>query len=310
MIRAAALACLLPGLAAAQEYDTMDRAQCEALLKRADMVQMGAVIEAAVLAPEDGWCRYAGLRLKGPNGYMDYGLDRARLRIGGAERLEHGLPPLAVELEIEGAHFAYTGGLDAGMRWLMTEQMKADGGIGLVLRAHWDREAKALVLEEASADFPWDNGVRLSARVEGIDLTDRVSTERSAPFAGVTALELELVTHGLFESVFMLPIGPLLLEGAEEPEARVAELKQAARAVVAGLPEVLLDEASREAALALLEDLPHPVGRLLVQVAAEPGLGMAQAGPLALGAAATPEGLAAVLAGVSVAVDYAGDRAP
>ncbi|MCO6382760.1 hypothetical protein [Oceanicola sp. 502str15] len=314
MIRALALACLLlPGAAAgAQSYDTMDRAQCESLLTRVDMLGLGAPIEAGTARVEEGACLFEQVVISGPDAYVDYGLDRARVRIGGAARLEHGLPPEALEIEVAGAHLVYRTGVDPAVDWLMGEQMRADGGIALVLRAHWERDSKRLVIEDASADFPWDNSLRMSAVVEGLDLTDAMAMQLSAMQTGLARAEVEMVSHGLFEQIFMLPLGTALLSGGGDvpTEQRVEAMRAQALEALATVPEMVMNAEARQAAAALLADLPHPVGRVRVELRAEPVLGALRMAPAVMTGRVpeTVEDIWPMLEGVTLGVVYAPDE--
>lgn len=271
---------------AAQSYDIMDRAQCEALIGRADMLGLGAPVTVQVLAPEAGFCRYEDLLLRGPSAAMDYALDRASVRVGGAGRLEHGLPPEALELRIEGAHFRYNLPEAPLTAWLMTEQGRAGGGVNLAVRTHWDRPGRRVVIEEVRADFPWRNSLRVTGEIANVDLTDRLATQRSLPGAGLARLELEVQSEGLFEALALLPLGQLLLAPQGDPALEVEVLKQRAESFVAGLSAPLVDAPSRAALAALIADLPHPAGRARLTLEAAPPVGLGQLLPFLGGAGA------------------------
>ncbi|MBY6046632.1 hypothetical protein KUV38_03170 [Vannielia litorea] len=317
MIRALAVALALMGApAGAQTYDILNADACEGLLQRVDVLGMGGVVEVGGVRPYQNGCAYTDLRISTGVGALGYRVPRAELHIGGLERLDHGLPPLAVKLEVRGAHPVFTVPGDILTSWLLTEQVKVGDGMDLSAQLWWDRESRRVVIEEARWDFPGENGLRMTGLIEGVDLTDAVAMQQSALTTRLTALELEMESNGIFEHLFLVPLGQLLLEPVPEtvedgeqevpqPQEQVVALKKAAVAALHGLPEARFEPGARDAVETFIAELPHPEGRMVLRLDAPEGLGMAQLGPLALGAPVTPEALAAVLEGVTIGASYA-----
>ncbi|QDC10438.1 hypothetical protein FHY55_14825 [Oceanicola sp. D3] len=312
MIRALALACLLPGAAAAQTYDSLTDEACAGLLQRADVLGLGGVVEVGGSGAQENGCAYSDVRISTGAGMLGYLVPQARVQIGGLGRLDYGLPPLAVKLEVRGAHPVFTVSGDALTSWLLTEQANVGDGMDLSANLWWDRDTREVVIEEVRWDFPGANGLRMEGLIAGVDLTDQLAMQQSALTTRLMALELEMESNGLFEQLFLVPLGQALLQpvpeadGAEvpSPAAQVAALQAAAVEALESLPDARFEPGAREALAAFITDLPHPEGRFVLRLDAPEGLGMAQLGPLALGAAVTPEAVGAMLDGVTIGAEY------
>jgi hypothetical protein len=163
---------------------------------------------------------------------------------------------------------------DPAMNYLMDVQ-GAQAGIDLDLVLTYDAGARRLVMERLALDFPGDNAINLSAELVRLDLTSAAGLQLSVGQAGITRLNLDISSHGLFENYVVLPLGlPLLnMAGPGEPEAVVAGLIADARGTIAALPDTLMDANSRAALDLLLADMPHPWGKLTLDIAVPAGFG-------------------------------------
>lgn len=190
------------------------------------------------------------------------------------------LPPTALALDIAGLRFLPDLG-DPVMTYLMEIQRRGEA-VDVSLRAGWDEAERVLTVERAEARFPSGDYIRFSAEVEGVDLTDRTSIQMSAGSFGITRTLWEIRSFGLFENLVLLPIGINLLSGANDPAARIEELKAEARREIEGMPDEIVSAESRAALVAVVDDMPNPSGTLRVEMTAEPGLGPARVLPLAM----------------------------
>lgn len=191
-----------------------------------------------------------------------------------------GLPPTAVALDIAGFRVVPEIG-DPVMTYLMEMQGRGEA-VDISLRAGWDAAERVLRIERAEIDFPGGDYIRFSADAEGVDLTDMAAIQMSAGSFGITRTLWEIRSFGLFENLLLLPVGMNLLVGADDPAAKVAEMKETARREIAAIPDAIVPARSRAALIALVDDMPNPAGTLRIEMNAEPGLGVARAMPLAM----------------------------
>jgi hypothetical protein len=160
-------------------------------------------------------------------------------------------------------------------------------------------------------DFPGDNAVSLTARIDGVDASSLGALETSAGSMAVTALDARVTTHGLFEGYLLMPLGNLLLAGAQDPGAELGRLVALGQGLADSLPDPPLDAPSRAALKALLGDLPHPSGTVALSLTADPGIGPARFAPvIGTGLPDFPSGLAPLLDGVRVTATYTRSDAP
>lgn len=301
---AAVLAGCLP-LAAAAETPTA--AECGAVWEalRPALPAAASLRGDAGPTAEDGGCTVRGVVLDGYAPYAPvYSIDRlAWSGEGIVAAAAGGPPPRALRLTVGGLRFGVATG-DPLMDWLMREQ-RARYSIGAGLSAVWDEPGRALLLEEFSADFPGDNAIAMTARIDRVDLSTAGAAQTSLGTAALTRLDLSITTHGLFEDILLLPLGNVLLSGSADPEADLAALVAEARGMVAALPEATFPEPSKAALSALLDDMPHPAGTVRIAVAAPDGFGAARfAGYALTGTPSGIEDLAPLFQGVTVDIAY------
>lgn len=274
-MRAAALAVLLATPAAPVVAEGLaGDALCRA-------VWSGLTVQAAVAVPltgrvsgqEDGACVIEEVRLDLPGDYTpDWQAARLRLA-GGALPWLVGEPgqPDRLEIEVEGLHAVITTGM-AQLDYLYAAQARAQTIRARVVLA-WDADARSLAVEAFEIDFPGDNLVQLTARLDGVDLASRDAALMSLTGVALREADLTVRSHGLFEWYLLMPFGPNFLPNEGDMEAAARALKAEAVAAVGALPGAQVPEASKAALVALIGELPNPAGTLTLALRAEPGLG-------------------------------------
>ncbi len=180
--------------------------------------------------------------------------------------------------------------------YMLEAQARATEGIGLdLLATHEDGQ---VLLEQLHVDFPGENAIDATLRLDTVD-------PRRPETALLSDLRLELLTHGLFETYALMPLGNLLLSTDEDPAAQVDRLRAEAIAAIGTLPEPLFNATSRQALTLLVEDMPNPAGRVVLDLQSDQGLPITQlsgtVGPFGWIPVSDP---LAVLQGVDLDITY------
>jgi hypothetical protein len=253
----------------------------------------GCVIRDIELEPEGEYG--AGIKVKS-----------VRFSGGGLSPTDGWLPLSALNLSLDDVRFSPRTP-NATMTWLL-EQQNVSAGTNLTLDAA--SVDGAWTIRSLHADFPGNNQIDLTAKANGLDLSSRTQMISSLGWARLTHLDLTFEMEGFFEAYLLMPLGAALLEGADSPDQRVSELKSEAATLIDLLPESSVDGASKSALKDIIADLPHPKGRLELEVVSKQGFGAPNLMSVALnGVGDDPaKTLATVLNGVQITVVW--DRAP
>jgi hypothetical protein len=190
------------------------------------------------------------------------------------------------------------------MSWLLQQQM-GPLGVDADLSLSRDPAARTLSVDVLHIDFPGQNDIRLTGMIGDLDLDAVAANPETVLTANLRNLDLTVVTEGLFETVVLMPLGTIVLDGSTDPEGDVDRLKRLATGIIDRLPDTLTDMPSRAAMTALVMDMPHPWGTVSLQVNADPGLGAVRmVGPALNGPPETLDGWLALLNGVRVTFGY------
>lgn len=212
------------------------------------------------LSVQDGHCIARGLTVLANRTRFE--MPELRWELDGLEDLAHGGLLSYVRASAENVYIVpdipY-----AGMQYAMRAQAVATGGIALEIEA--SSAGGHVDLTRFHLDFPGDNSIDLRTQIDGVNL----STPSDAMLRGV---DLDVETNGLFESFALMPLASALLNNDSEIEPQVEMMRGFARGAVLALPASLMDETSREHAMAILEDLPNPAGQIHLTLDTGPGL--------------------------------------
>lgn len=248
----------------------------------------------------------AGARLEGDDcvardleimtGRLRILVDELRWQLDGLEALlVSGALLDRVALSARGVYVLAATGM-ADFDYVMEAQARAGEGISVdLLATHAGGE---VMLDRLHVDFPGDNAI--DARLH---LTD---VDPNAPdLAVIRAARLEVLSRGLFETYALMPLANLLIGSSDDPEAEVARLRADAIAAIATLPEPMFNRSTRQALTMLVEDMPNPAGRVVLDLHAEGGLPLTRLTEDAglLGRLPVTDPLAA-LAGTDVQISY------
>lgn len=247
------------------------------------LVNFGAIdtaLPGLVRERANGGCRIDGIDIPADR-YLTFATDRIEWSGTDMDRfVTDALPPRSLDLAISGITIRPDFG-DKTLSYL--NQLQNQGKeIDLSLAVSWDEAAHTLSLDGLSLSFPGDDYVRMSALVEGVDLTSHSAIQMSAGSFGLTRMTAEIRSLRLFQDYILQPFGLALLYNSDDPEARVDELKTFARNTLEGVPSELLPPASRRALQSLVADMPTLAGTLRLDGVAKPGIGMARFLPLAV----------------------------
>jgi hypothetical protein len=293
---------------AAQADETLSSAICRALLEsaREALGEVGGLVLPSTARLTEGGCAASGLAYRPESPYAT-GFEVDQIVWSGAglaDFAETGTVPLSLDLAAEGFRFAIRPD-DPVFAYLLEAQSYPNVlDISLVLAR--DPEARTLSLSQLAVDFPGENALSLSATFVNVDLSTALGAGTSLGSFGLTALSLDIETHGLFEGYLLMPLGTDLLAGAEDPEARVEDLKREALAHIQALPSGLADGETKSALARLVGDMPNPKGRISLRIEAAQGIGPARFARFAGGEPEIGDILAA-LDGVRIDVRYEAD---
>ena len=279
MIRAGCLALLLAGPAG----DETGPGLCGAVWSKLSegLVGLGTVTAMGVVQDGD-WCVVEGPVLDLQGQYVpDWHMDRLRLRGAALGWIADGSTlPEGLEIAVEGLRLVVETG-NPQMDWLFAAQARPNA-INAEAALVWDPAARVLRLEGMTVDFPGDNRVDLSAVLTGVDLSSTGAMQMSATSFALTEAELRVTTHGLFEGYLLMPLGTALLPHEGDMAAAADAIRTDLIAAVVSFPSASFSDASKDALLALVMELPNPSGDLTVALRAEPGLGPVRAAGYAL----------------------------
>lgn len=310
MIRAGLLALVLASPAGAEGL--AGQALCAAAWANVSegLTDLGANLAAEVTQDGD-WCSMRAPVLDLEGQYTpDLHVDRLMFRGSALGWIADGsTAPEDLEIVVEGLRMVVQTG-NPQMDWLFAAQARPDG-IDARASLTWDAGEKVLRLEGLSMDFPGDNLLELSARVERVDLSSRGAMQMSMTGFALSEADLRITTHGLFEGYLLMPLGTAFLPYEGDMVAAADALRTDLITVVVNLPDSSFSVASKDALLALIMQLPNPSGELTMALRAAPGIGPARvAGYAATGVPDTMAETAPLFEGVSLDVDWTHTDAP
>ena len=303
ILRLAALVGLLASPVAAEAPDA---AVCAGVWS---LVTDAVPVTGRVAGVTDGWCEIADVVLDLPGQYVpDWHADRLRLR-GSALPWALGKPalPERLEAEVQGLRLVVQTD-NPQMDYLFAAQARAYP-IAATLALRWDKAVNTLHLDRLDIDFPGTNAVSLTAEVGRVDLSSVGAMQMALTGFAITRARLSVTTHGLFESYGLMALGAAMLPYEGDMASAVATRKAEAGLAIAGLPEATFPGRSRAALWALVQELPNPSGRLVVDLRADAGFGPARLGGYAMtGMPASPDEAAALFEGVVLDVAWTHDE--
>lgn len=250
-------------------------------------------------------CQISGVKI--PTGDKVVTISTRSIVWGGqgmSRFVTEGLPPTSLSVSIKG--ISIVPDFDDPTLTYLNELQNRGRTIDLALVADWDEETKALSLSALNLEFPRGDFVRLSADLEGVDLTTRSTMQMSALSMVLTNFTADIRSFRLFQDYLMQPVGLAILHGSDDPRAQVAKFKAAAKSMIAEVPQSILPGASQNALGLLVDDLPDLSGALKLSAVADPGLGAARFLPLAMrgGDITSPDQIWPLLDGLRIDATY------
>lgn len=275
MIRAGALTLLLAGPAAADDL-------CPAAWERVATTLSAFGAAHGTVRQEGDWCLVQGMVLDLEGQYLpDWHMDRLRFRGSAVNWVVDGSSaPEGLEIAVEGLRLVVQTG-NAQFDWLYAAQARANM-IDAKASLTWDAKTRVLRLEGLSIDFPGDNQVDLSAALTGVDLSSTGAVQMSTTSFALTEADLKVTTHGLFEGYLLMPLGSAFLPHEGDMAAAVDSIRTELISAVVALPPSSFSDASKDALLALIMQLPNPSGEVTMSLRAAPGIGPARLAGYAL----------------------------
>ncbi len=289
--------------------DRMTASQCDATQAViAELAGQTAVMFSNTAVAADGWCEAENIIIE-VDARSALKADGLRWRASGIERLiEQGLPPLSLDVQLEGIRVRPQ--MDDPVLDYLLEVQSRPAGVDASLSVRWDGVQNAVFVDELRAEFDESNAVVVSARIDGVDLSDAAGLQTSFGSAGVRDLSITADFDGWFETVLVLPLGSqLLTAGDVSPREQVADLQRQAAAFVGTLPEASMPDRAKTALNDFVMALPEPRGRLQVQLSAEPTLGAASVLRATMSASDPASMIVAVLEGVTILATWTPEAA-
>ncbi len=275
----AALALIAGAPVAAQGLDTEDcRAVWDAAMRLGEPVG-NAEIEAKTVRAAGGWCIAEGLTLPADvTGLVRPTAEYLRWRGRGLRVFaETGAVPEMLEIELENLRLIPEYGKPV-LEYAVAAQMARDAIDGS-LRVSLDPETGTLELHRLEVRFPGDDGVIVTARAEGVNLSSSVALAKTATTGALHEIGIEARndTGALFEQIFLVPLATAFLNEDTPPATQVEELKAEALAIIDALPEDAYPPETRFALSELIVDMPNPNGTFTLNITFDGGFGMQQA---------------------------------
>jgi len=192
--------------------------------------------------------------------------------------IEDGLPPRSIEIVGDGVGVLPQTG-DAVYDYLFSLQTE-ESNLGFGLTVRWDGVQNALMVDESYVVFDDTNRIDITARIDGVDLTDSATIQTSLGTMGLRNLSVKTTFDGWFEQYVALPVGAGLLTDTTAPEDQVAALQQQAIDFSTSLPTDILPTVAQDALAGFITELPRPRGTLQLQLNADPIINAARALPM------------------------------
>ena len=251
-----------------------------------------------------GGCHIDGLTLPaGPN--LNITVDSLEWQGQDMQRfVTDGLPPRSLIVQVTGVGFVPDIG-DPVFTYLQGIQSRGRQ-IDLMLDLEWNEPARQLSLNALRINVPESDYLLLQATVENVDFSTKAAMQSSMGSFGLVQLGAEIRSKHMFQNFVLLPIGLALLQGADDPKARVAELQDIAYDHIDAAPSEILPGSAKAALKDLVSDLPDPAGILRFEQTADPGIGPARFLPLALqrGAFESLDDIWTLLEGIRINIIY------
>lgn len=275
------LAAILMLSSPATAQDRMTLAQCTGSWAALEAMIGVRVSGADIVADDAGWCLIL-------NATFDID-DRTGMRLASLswrasdiERfIDDGLPPRMIEVVGKGIGmvartgdpvFDYLFGLQTSLPW---------AGFGLTAR--WDGVQNAVLVDSAYIDLSAENRIEATARIDGVNLTDRTTMQMSVGAMGLRDLSINSEFSGWFETYLAMSLGTMLLDGtAGAPDAQVEAMQVQVIENIAQVPDSIMPKTARDALSAFVTSLPHPRGEAQLQFSADPSFGATRLAPFAM----------------------------
>jgi len=165
----------------------------------------------------------------------------------------------------------------------------------IALSYTWNATSRALDISRLSVRFEDGQGVSVTGKVNGLDLSSPQMMQISAMSAALTDLDIQV------KGTDMLA----MLAGLEDIDEASDEEIQEANTIIEQLPQATFDAASREAMKALIAALPDPQEGLRMTLQSELGLSAVRLMPVLMAGEAEPAQIMDILFdGATVKVAY------
>lgn len=215
-----------------------------------------------------GACRVRDMVLAGPTltldiGMLEWDLDGlAALQGGaGAAKLTASLDNLRMIPSVD----------DPWIGYMLREQNRRNTIDG-TLSVSWDMDAARLELETLTLDMPGANALSVSLRASGVSPAILTGGPANAATAAVERLELVVTNQGFADGLILSALAGAMSGLPGTPESQMTATRRDAKAVVADLPDTIVNPSSKAALSALVDEAPTPWGTLAITLAADPPL--------------------------------------
>jgi len=196
----------------------------------------------------------------------------------------------AFDLQIRGMRWGTVFPDGSVLSYLMQTAILGAEGTDLTLTVAHSGDADMEVA--LAVDFQGDNAFRFETLITPLP-------DQTPPGISVKTAQIEIASHGLFETMLAMPLGGLLLDRDSPPEEQVLGLKTQAAEWIGSDSEALLSDNSAGDLISLIGDMPHPRGVLRAEFTATAPSGLPVSELTEIFATANPSEIPAKLAGLA-----------
>ena len=231
----------------------------------------------------DGWCEIRDLQIE-----PIIEIELIRWQISGWKQISPLELPDALNLQISGIRFfmyrmsGIGRNIDPLMEYILKVSAMADPKANVVL----DFTRVGMGTSSAGHDYIVNkfkfelspaNSISFNGQLRNVNLAEVMDSVFEVTAISIDRAELEIVSHGVFERNVFPALANELLLYTSDPEAEFAMLKERTITLIQQSDD-FFDASSQDALVRLIADMPHPKGRLRIEMFPENGFSLVNLG--------------------------------
>jgi len=226
----------------------------------------------------EGWCEISDLQIE-----SIIEIESVRWQISGWKQISPLELPDALNLQISGIRFfmyrmsSIGRNIDPLMDYILKVSAMADPKANVVL----DFTRVGMGTSSAGHDYIVNkfkfelnpaNSISFNGQLRNVNLAEVMDSVFEVTATSIDRAELEIVSHGVFERNVFPALANGLLQ-TSDPEAEFAMLKERTITLIQQSDD-FFDASSQDALVRLIADMPHPKGRLRIEMFPENGFSL------------------------------------